>query len=312
MTVTSFSKKRKIVVVGVGAVGSTTAYTLLLRQRMDELVLIDANKEKAIGDALDMNHGLAFLGKAKVWAGGYEDCADADIIIITAGVAQKPGESRVDLLKRNIAIFESITEQVLKFNKDGILLIASNPVDVMSYFTWKKSGWPSQRVIGSGTLLDTARFRYLIGEKLAIDPRSVHAHIIGEHGDSELAVWSHTNVAGSEIELNEEDRNYIFRNTRDAAYRIIEAKGATYYAIALALDRICTAILKNEASVLNVSTLLKNYHGIDDVYLGVPSIVDRSGVREVLQFNIKQDEQELLRKSANKIKELIRSISMEQ
>jgi len=312
MTVTSFSKKRKIVVIGVGAVGSTTAYTLLLRQRMDELVLIDANKEKAIGDALDMNHGLAFLGKAKVWAGSYEDCADADIIIITAGVAQKPGESRVDLLKRNIAIFESITEQVLKFNKDGILLIASNPVDVMSYFTWKKSGWPSQRVIGSGTLLDTARFRYLIGEKLAIDPRSVHAHIIGEHGDSELPVWSHTNVAGSEIELNEEDRNYIFRNTRDAAYRIIEAKGATYYAIALALDRICTAILKNEASVLNVSTLLKNYHGIDDVYLGVPSIVDRSGVREVLQFNIKQDEQELLRKSANKIKELIRSISMEQ
>jgi len=312
MTVTSFSKKRKIVVIGVGAVGSTTAYTLLLRQRMDELVLIDANKEKAIGDALDMNHGLAFLGKAKVWAGSYEDCADADIIIITAGVAQKPGESRVDLLKRNIAIFESITEQVLKFNKDGILLIASNPVDVMSYFTWKKSGWPSQRVIGSGTLLDTARFRYLIGEKLAIDPRSVHAHIIGEHGDSELPVWSHTNVAGSEIELSEEDRNHIFHNTRDAAYRIIEAKGATYYAIALALDRICTAILKNEASVLNVSTLLKNYHGIDDVYLGVPSIVDRSGVREVLQFNVKQNEQELLRKSANKIKELIRSISMEQ
>jgi L-lactate dehydrogenase len=312
MTVTSFSKKRKIVVIGVGAVGSTTAYTLLLRQRMDELVLIDANKEKAIGDALDMNHGLAFLGKAKVWAGSYEDCADSDIIIITAGVAQKPGESRVDLLKRNIAIFESITEQVLKFNKDGILLIASNPVDVMSYFTWKKSGWPSQRVIGSGTLLDTARFRYLIGEKLAIDPRSVHAHIIGEHGDSELPVWSHTNVAGSEIELSNEDRNYIFHSTRDAAYRIIEAKGATYYAIALALDRICTAILKNEASVLNVSTLLKNYHGIDDVYLGVPSIVDRSGVREVLQFKIKQDEQELLRKSANKIKELIRSISMEQ
>jgi len=300
------------VVIGVGAVGSTTAYTLLLRQRMDELVLIDANKEKAIGDALDMNHGLAFLGKAKVWAGTYEDCADADIIIVTAGVAQKPGESRVDLLKRNIAIFESITEQVLKFNNDGILLIASNPVDVMSYFTWKKSGWPSQRVIGSGTLLDTARFRYLIGEKLAIDPRSVHAHIIGEHGDSELPVWSHTNIAGSEIELSEEDRNYIFHNTRDAAYRIIEAKGATYYAIALALDRICTAILKNEASVLNVSTLLKNYHGIDDVYLGVPSIVDRSGVREVLQFNIKQDEQELFRKSANKIKELIRSISMEQ
>ena len=290
--------------------GSTTAYTLLLRQRMDELVLIDANKQKAIGDALDMNHGLAFLGKSNVWAGSYEDCAEADIIIITAGVAQKPGESRVDLLKRNVSIFESITDQVLKFNTNGILLIASNPVDVMSYFTWKKSGWPSQRVIGSGTLLDTARFRYLIGEKLTIDPRSVHAHIIGEHGDSELPVWSHTNLAGSEIELSEADKNTIFHNTRDAAYRIIEAKGATYYAIALALDRICTAILKNEASVLNVSTLLNNYHGISDVYLGVPSIVDRNGVREVLEFNINDTEQELLRKSATKIKDLIRFISM--
>ena len=297
-------------VIGVGAVGSTTAYTLLLRERMDELVLIDANRAKAIGDALDMNHGLAFLGKAKVWAGDYKDCDRADIIIITAGVAQKPGESRVDLLKRNVAIFESITDQVLQFNKDGILLIASNPVDVMSFFTWKKSGWPWQRVIGSGTLLDTARFRFLIGENLAIDPRSVHAHIIGEHGDSELPVWSHANLAGSAIELSEEDKLNIFHSTRDAAYRIIETKGATYYAIALALDRICTAILKNEASVLNVSTLLNNYHGISDVYLGLPCIVDRSGVREVLKMNINETEQQLLHQSSDKIKNLIRSISM--
>jgi len=298
------------VVIGVGAVGSTTAYTLLLRERMDELVLIDANRAKAIGDALDMNHGLAFLGKAKVWAGDYKDCDRADIIIITAGVAQKPGESRVDLLKRNVAIFESITDQVLQFNKDGILLIASNPVDVMSFFTWKKSGWPWQRVIGSGTLLDTARFRFLIGENLAIDPRSVHAHIIGEHGDSELPVWSHANLAGSAIELSDEDKLNIFHSTRDAAYRIIETKGATYYAIALALDRICTAILKNEASVLNVSTLLNNYHGISDVYLGLPCIVDRSGVREVLKMNINETEQQLLHQSSDKIKNLIRSISM--
>jgi L-lactate dehydrogenase len=306
----SFSKKTRIVVIGVGAVGSTASYTLLLRERMDELVLIDANKEKAIGDALDMNHGLAFLGKAKVWAGDYEDCAEADIIIITAGVAQRPGESRVDLLKRNVAIFESITTEVLKYNKDGILLIATNPVDIMSYFTWKKSGWPSHRVIGSGTLLDTARFRFLIGDKLSIDPRSVHAHIIGEHGDSELPVWSHANIAGSEIALSKENKEEIFHNTRDAAYSIIQAKGATYYAIALALDRICTAILKNEAAVLNVSTLLTNYHGISDVYLGLPCIVDRSGVREILQLNINKDEQELLRKSGDKMKELIRFISL--
>ena len=235
---TSTSKRTRIVIIGVGAVGSTTAYTLLLRERMDELVLIDANKQKAVGDVLDMNHGLAFLGKAKVWAGDYNDCAGADIIIITAGVAQKPGETRVDLLKRNVSIFEHITSEVLKYNQEGILLIASNPVDIMSYFTWKKSGWPQARVIGSGTLLDTARFRYLIGDKLTIDPRSVHAHIIGEHGDSELPVWSLANLAGSEIILSDEDKQDIFSNTRDAAYLIIEAKGATYYAIALALDRI--------------------------------------------------------------------------
>ena len=309
MIVTTFPKKRRIVVIGVGAVGSTTAYTLLLRQTMDELVLIDANKEKALGDALDMNHGLAFLGNTNVWAGSYEDCAEADIIIITAGVAQKPGESRLDLLKRNVSIFEKITDQVLKFNNYGILLIATNPVDIMSYFTWKKSGWPSQRVIGSGTLLDTARFRYLIGEKLTIDPRSIHAHIIGEHGDSELPVWSHANVAGLEIKLSDEDKEHIFHNTRDAAYHIIKAKGATYYAIALALDRICTAILKNEASVLNVSTLLTNYHGISDVYLGVPGIIDSGGVREVLELHLSEKEKDLFHKSGNKMKDLIRFIT---
>ena len=213
--------------IGVGAVGSTTAYTLLLRSRMDELVLIDSNKPKAIGDALDMNHGLPFLGKSKVWAGTYEDCAEADIIIITAGVSQRPGESRIDLLKRNVTIFESITDQVLKYNKEAIILIASNPVDIMSYFTWRKSGWPVHRVIGSGTLLDSSRLRYLIGNKLNIDSRSVHAHVIGEHGDSELAVWSLANIAGSEILLNDEEKKEIFVNTRDAAYKIIEAKGAT-------------------------------------------------------------------------------------
>lgn len=302
-------KKTRIVVIGIGAVGSTTAYTLLLRHRMDELVLIDANKEKAIGDALDMNHGLPFLNRTKVWAGDYKDCAEADIIIITAGAAQKQGESRLDLLKRNVAIFESITDEVLKYNKTGILLIASNPVDVMSYFTWKKSGWPVNRIIGSGTLLDSARFRYLIGEKLQIDSRSVHAHIVGEHGDSELPLWSLANIAGTEINLSDEDKSEIFSNTKDAAYQIINAKGATFYAIALALDRICTAILNNEAAVLNVSTLLTDYHGVSDVYLGVPCIVDRNGIREILPLNINDREKEQLNLSANKLKEIIKSIA---
>lgn len=304
------SKPKRVVIIGIGAVGSTTAFTLLLRSRMEELVLIDINHQKAVGDALDMNHGLPFLGKVTVWAGGYEDCRDADIIIITAGVAQKPGESRVDLLKRNIAIFEEITEQVLKYNNHGILLIASNPVDIMSYFTWKKSGWPMERVIGSGTLLDSSRFRYLIGNKLKIDPRSVHAHIVGEHGDSELPLWSLANVAGTDIILSEHEKNEIFTETRDAAYQIIQAKGATYYAIALALDRICTAILRDESSILNVSTLLNNYHGISDVYLGVPCVVGKTGISKVLDLKINETELELLKVSANKLKKLIQTISI--
>jgi L-lactate dehydrogenase len=303
------SKKTRIVVIGVGAVGSTSAYTLLLRERMDELVLIDANNQKAIGDALDMNHGLPFLGRARVWAGSYEDCADADIIVITAGVAQKPGETRTELLKRNITIYDSIITEVVKYNTDGILLIATNPVDIMAYFTQKKCGWPAQRVIGSGTLLDTARFRYLIGEKLSIDSRSVHGHIIGEHGDSELPLWSLTNLAGSEIILSEEDKQEIFINTRDAAYKIIEAKGATFYAIALAIDRICTAILRNEGAILTVSTLLTDYQGVSDVYLGVPCIVDRTGVREVLKLNIDEQEKFLLQKSAAKLQGIIDSVN---
>ncbi|MFC5700314.1 L-lactate dehydrogenase [Cohnella faecalis] len=304
-------KKTRIVVIGVGAVGSTTAYTLLLRERADELVLIDANKEKAAGDALDMNHGLPFLGRTKVWAGTYEDCRDADIVVVTAGAAQKPGESRIDLLKRNVGIFDSIIGEVTKYNSNGILLIATNPVDVMSYFSWKKSNWPASRVIGSGTVLDSARFRYLIGEQLGIDARSVHAQIVGEHGDSELPLWSLANVAGTELNFDEEEKASIFTNTRDAAYQIIEAKGATYYAIGLALDRICTAILKDEGAVLNVSTLLEGQQGLSDVYLGVPCIVDRQGVRRTMDIELSDKELEQLRQSSAKLKGLIASLELQ-
>ncbi len=304
------SKKTRVVIIGAGAVGSTTAFTLLLRERMDELVLIDANQNKAIGDALDMNHGLSFMGQSKVWAGTYEDCADADIIIVTAGAAQRPGESRIDLLKRNVAIYESITTEVLKYNKDGILIIASNPVDVMSYFTLKKTKWPAHRIIGSGTLLDSARFRYMIGDHLNIDSRSVHAHIIGEHGDSELPLWSLANIAGTEISIDEEVRSQIFESTKNAAYEIISKKGATFYAIALALDRICTAILHNEGAVLNVSSYLNDYHGVSDVFLGVPCIVDRSGIRSVLTLNMSVEEEKLFHKSADKLKQIITDLSL--
>lgn len=297
--------------IGTGAVGSTTVYTLLLRNRVDELVLIDANQAKAAGDALDMNHGMPYIGGAKLWAGTYADCAGADIIIITAGAAQKPGETRTALLQRNADIFDSIIKQILPYNQDAILLIATNPVDVMSYVALKKSGWPVNRVIGSGTLLDSARFRYLLGKELGIDPRSVHAHIIGEHGDSELPVWSLANVAGVDLELDDKVKDDIFHRTRDAAYEIIEAKGATYYAIALALDRIVQAILDDEGAVLNVSTLLEDYNGISDVYLGVPCIVDRSGIRKTLELTLTKEEQELFQKSADKLKALIDELNLE-
>lgn len=304
-------KTRKVVIIGAGFVGSTTAYTLMLRNRVNELVLIDANHAKAAGDALDMNHGMPYIGGAKLWAGSYEDCAGAEIIIITAGAAQRPGETRTDLLKRNADIFDSIIKQILPYNQEAILLIATNPVDIMAYVTLKKSGWPVNRVIGSGTLLDSARFRYLLGKELKIDPRSVHAHIIGEHGDSELAVWSLANVAGVELEIAEDIKQKLFLQTRDAAYEIIEAKGATYYAIALALDRIVTAILDDEGAVLNVSTLLDNYCGVSDVYLGVPCIVDRTGVREALELTLTDEEQALFEKSANKLKALIDSLNLD-
>lgn len=301
-------KKTRIVIIGAGAVGATTAYTLMLRKRADEVVLIDANHAKAVGDALDMNHGIPFLGGTKLWAGTYEDCKGADIIIITAGAAQREGEPRTELLKRNVVIMDSILQEVVKYNTDGIYLLASNPVDVMSYYAQKVSGLPVHRVIGSGTLLDSARFRYLLGNHLGIDPRSVHGHIIGEHGDSELPVWSLANVAGMPVEIDDAAKEEIFTNTRDAAYQIISAKGATYYAIALALDRICMAILRDEGAVLNVSTLLDDYNGISDVYLGVPCVVDRTGVREVLKLNLNEEEQAMLKRSADKLRQLNASI----
>ncbi|WP_178019267.1 L-lactate dehydrogenase [uncultured Paenibacillus sp.] len=303
-------RSSRVVIIGTGAVGATTAYTLLLRERISELVLIDANKEKALGEALDMNHGLPFTGGVKLWAGDYSDCADADVIVIAAGASQRPGETRIDLLKRNAGIFDSIIQNIVKYNDHGIILVATNPVDILSYVTLKKSGFPSNRVIGSGTLLDSARFRYLIGQNKKINPRSIHAHIIGEHGDSELPLWSLANVAGIGLEFSEEDREEIFNSTKNAAYEIINAKGATSYAIALALDRIIVSILQNEASVLNVSTLLTDYNGVSDVYLGVPSIVDRTGVREVLDLKLSNEELTQFHASANKLKAEISNLDL--
>ncbi|AWB44799.1 L-lactate dehydrogenase [Paenibacillus sp. CAA11] len=306
----SGQRSNRVVIIGTGAVGATTAYTLFLRERVSELVLIDANHDKALGEALDMNHGMPFTGGVKLWAGDYSDCADADIIIIAAGSNQRPGETRIDLLKRNASIFDSIIQNIVKYNNHGIILVATNPVDILSYVSLKKSGFPVSRVIGSGTLLDSARFRYLIGQNKKINPRSIHAHIVGEHGDSELPLWSLANVAGIGLEFTDEEREDIFDRTKNAAYEIINAKGATSYAIALALDRIVVSILQDEGSVLNVSTLLENYNGVSDVYLGVPCIVDSSGVRQVLDLELNDEELARFKASADKLKEQIASLDL--
>lgn len=301
-------KPSRAVIIGAGAVGTTTAYTLLLRKRVAEIVLIDVNHDKAVGEALDMNHGLPFVGGVKVWAGDYSDCKGADIIIVTAGASQKPGETRLDLLKKNAYIFNEIVQNITKYNQDGIILIATNPVDILSYVTLKVSGFPANRIIGSGTLLDSARYRYLLGKHKHIDPRSIHAHIIGEHGDSEVPIWSLANVAGVGLDINDEDKHQIFDSTKNAAYEIINAKGATFYAIALALDRIVTAILQDQSAVLNVSTLLQDYNGVSDVFLGVPCVVDRTGVREVLDLPLNDEEKALFLKSADKLKSEIATL----
>ncbi|HXZ40504.1 MAG TPA: L-lactate dehydrogenase [Terriglobales bacterium] len=313
------SNLTRVAIVGMGNVGATFAYALLLSGLAAEIVLIDANRAKAEGEAMDLNHAVPFTHPTKVWAGDYPDCAGAVVTVLAAGAAQSPGETRLELIKRNAAIWRSIVPQVAKNNTGGILLIATNPVDVLTYAAWKLSGLPSQRVIGSGTILDTARFRYLLSQHLGVDARSVHAYIIGEHGDSEVPVWSLANIAGMRLPefyktqglpydpLVMED---IFRQTRDAAYRIIERKGATYYAVAAGLMRLTQAILRNQKTVLSVSSLIADYYGLNDVCFSLPTVVDRGGVEQVLRLELDTAEIERLRRSAQVLMETIKSLNL--
>lgn len=297
----------KVAIVGVGNVGASFAFALLLSGLATEIVLIDANKEKARGEAMDLNHAVPLAHPTRVIAGSYDDCAGAAITVITAGSAQKPGETRLDLLQRNTEIFRKIVPEVVTNNPNGILLIATNPVDVLSYVAWKISGLQEQRVIGSGTILDTARFRYLLSQEYDIDPRSVHAYIIGEHGDSEVPVWSLANIAGMHLQVyceanrcncNPKALDTIFEQTRDAAYHIIKLKGSTYYAIATGLLRIVEAILRDQGTVLSVSSLIHDYYGINDVYLSLPCVVSRSGIDHAVRLQLSPEEVEGLQRSA--------------
>ncbi|KAB8146039.1 L-lactate dehydrogenase [Chloroflexia bacterium SDU3-3] len=302
----------KVGLVGTGFVGASFAYSLMQQGTANELVLIDVDNARAEGEAMDLNHGLPFVGPMKIYAGDYSALAGAEVTVITAGLNQKPGETRLELLSKNAAIMRSIIPEVVKYNPDGLILIASNPVDIMTYIACETAGLRPGQVIGSGTILDTARFRYLLSEYYQVDPRSVHAYIIGEHGDSELAVWSLANIAGVRLRdfVGSNGRGYdqaamddILFQTRNAAYEIIRRKKATYYAIGLGLHTLVESILKDRHSVLTVSTPLHGQFGVEGMAISLPSIVSRSGMEEVLNIQLAKDEIEAFQRSAQTLKE---------
>jgi L-lactate dehydrogenase len=300
-------------------VGASFAYALMQRSLTNELVLIDANKGRAEAEAQDLNHGLPFVRPMRIWAGDYADLQGAAVTVVTAGAAQKQGETRLQLLERNAEIFKQIIPQIVQHNPDGVIVIASNPVDLMTKLSLDMSGLPPSQVLGSGTLLDTARFRSLLGDHYTVDPRSVHAYIVGEHGDSEVPLWSLANIAGVRLQdfRSSTGKGYdqaalqrIFENTRDAAYSIIERKGATYYAIGLGLLTIVEAILRDQHTVLTVSSLMSGQYGVSDICISLPSIVGAHGVEEVLNLSLSSDEEDAFRRSATTLQERLKQIEV--
>lgn len=310
---------RKVAVIGCGFVGSSSAFALMQSGLFSEMVLLDVNRDRAEGEALDIVHGVPLTKPMKIYAGDYDDIVDAAIIVITAGANQKPGETRLDLVKRNVAIFKTIVPEIANRNCKGMLLVVSNPVDIMTYVTLKISGFPKSRVIGSGTVLDTSRLKHLLGEHLGVDHRSVHAFIIGEHGDSEIAAFSSANVSGIPVhefcELrgfyhHEKATKEFAEKVKNSAYVIIQKKQATYYGIAMAVKRICEVILRDEKSILPISTLMEGAYGIRDVVLSMPSIVGKDGVEMQVPIALSEQELKSLQESADLLKEVIGGLSI--
>ncbi len=309
---------KKVALVGTGFVGMSFAYALLNSGECDQLVLIDVNKEKAKGEAMDLNHGLPFAKRNMlIYAGEYSDCHDADIVVIAAGVAQKDGEGRIALLKRNYEVFKSIIEPIVQSGFDGIFLVATNPVDIMTKITLELSGFDPSRVIGSGTTLDTARLRYLLGDYFSIDPRNVHAYVIGEHGDSEIVPWSQAYITTKRVydiidssngKFSFEDLYKISKDVTGAAQEIIKAKTATYYGIGMALVRIVRAIFGDEKSALTVSVMLDGQYGIKDVYAGLPAIIGRNGVEDIIVLDLKENERTAFIDSCDFLKQTAQEI----
>lgn len=306
-------KRQKVILVGDGAVGSSYAFALVNQNIAQELGIIDINKAKTEGDALDLSHALAFTSPKKIYAADYEDCKDADIVVITAGAPQKPGETRLDLVHKNFKITKAIVDPIIASGFNGIFLVAANPVDILTYAVWKFSGFPTHKVLGSGTSLDSARFRQAIAELVDVDARNVHAYILGEHGDTEFPVWSHANVAGLQIyewvkdrpEVDQEALVNLFFNVRDAAYTIIEKKGATFYGIGVALARITRAILNDENSILPLSVYLDGQYDQKDIYIGAPAVVGRNGVKEIIEIPLSDSEKDRMNASASQLRAVL-------
>ena len=305
------AETKKVIIVGAGAVGATFAYALQISGVVREIVLIDKDRKLAQGQAMDLNHGAFFAPPVDIRAGDYEDCAGADIVAICAGASQKPGQSRMDLVATNVQICREIVEKTVEYTTDSILLMVTNPVDVLTYAALQFSGLPKRQVIGSGTVLDSARFRYMLSRHCRVDPRNVHAYVLGEHGDSEVMAWSIATHGGMHIldyckmcniDCSQAEHEKISEQVRNSAYHVIEAKGVTNFAVALALVRIATAIIRNENSVLTVSTLLQGQYGIEDVCLSVPAILGDKGVDRYICPELSYDERRQLAASAEAIK----------
>ncbi len=308
----------KVAIVGAGYVGSTLAYALTIAGVPEELVLVDPRREAAEGHAMDLTHGLPFVRPMRVYAGELSDLSGAQVIVISAGAGQKPGESRMDLVERNAGIFRDLVPDIVQHNNEAILLVVSNPVDVLTYLTLKYSGLPKERVFGSGTALDSARFRYLLGEYLHVDPRSVHAQILGEHGDTEVPIWSTANIAGVPLpefckmtgrEYDPTAMSNIFEQVRNAAYQLIERKGVSNFAIGLGLTRVIESVLHDEQRAVPLSTLVEDYYGVRDVCFSLPCIVGKTGITHVLLPHLSADEVAGLRQSAELIKGVIRRVT---
>ena len=308
------NKKRKVALIGTGFVGMSMAYSMLNRGGVNELVLIDIDKEKTLGEEMDLSHGLPFAPqKMSVKAGEYSDCKDAKVVVITAGAAQKPGETRLQLAEKNARIIKQITKNVMESGFNGIIIVASNPVDLMSYVVQKVSGLPKEKVIGSGTILDTARLRYLVADNFNISSKNIHAYVMGEHGDSSFVPWNYSYIGCKKIldiikekKQSVEDLENIHKEVINAAYSIIEKKKATYYGIGMALSRLVIAILDNENSILTISTLLEGEYEQDDIYIGVPAVINSNGVRELVELELNEEEKTKLNNSCTIIKGMIK------